>query len=94
MRSWAYLLGGLLVWTVHFFALYIIASVFLTTPLARALTLFVTLGCLVAGALLFLRVLRSDTPTPMDIWMRAVALCGIGLSAVGIVWQTLPALIV
>ncbi|MCF8709675.1 hypothetical protein [Rhizorhapis sp. SPR117] len=93
MRGWTCLLSGLIVWTVHFFTLYIIASVFLTTPLARILTLFVTLGCLAAVALLFKRVLRSDTLVPLDAWMRAVALCGIGLSAVAIIWQTLPALI-
>ena len=94
MRSWIFLLAGLIVWAVHFFALYFIASVFLTTPLARSLALFVTFGCLTAVALLLFRVLCSDTPTPMDIWMRTVALCGIGLSAVAIIWQALPVLFV
>lgn len=94
MRGWAVLLGGLIVWAVHFFALYIIASVFLTTPLARALALLVTFGCLAAVVLLLFRVLRSDTPSPMDIWVRTVALCGFGLSVVAIIWQALPALFV
>ena len=94
MRGWTFLLGGLIVWAVHFFALYIIASIFLTTPLARALALLVTLACLVVGALLLRQTLRSDAPTQTDAWMRAVALCGLGLSAVAIVWQALPAFIV
>lgn len=94
MRGWPFLLGGLIVWTVHFFALYIIASIFLTTPLARVLVVLVTLACLTASALLLRQALRTDVPTQMDAWMRAVALCGIGLSVVAIVWQALPALIV
>lgn len=94
MRGWTFLLGGLIVWAVHFFALYIIASIFLTTPMARALALLVTSACLVAGALLLRQTLRNDVPTQTDAWMRAVALCGLGLSAVAIVWQALPAFIV
>lgn len=94
MRGWTFLLAGPIVWTVHFFALYIVASVFLTTPLARVLTLVVTLGCLAACAMLFARTRRSGVPTPTDCWMRAVALGGIGLSTVAILWQALPALLV
>ena len=33
MRAWLFILGGLIVWTVHFFGLYVLASVF---PLWRA----------------------------------------------------------
>lgn len=91
MRGWAFLLSGLIVWTVHFFALYIIASIFLTTLLARALSVLVTLLCLGACALLIVRIVRRDTPADMDRWMRAVALCGVGLSGLAIVWQVLPA---
>lgn len=94
MRAWAYMLGGLIVWTVHFFTLYIVASVFLTTNIARALTVIVTLGCLVADGWL---VLRLRTPTGGDEfreWMRVIALFGAGLSALAVVWQGLPALII
>ena len=93
MRGWTLLLSGLIVWAVHFFALYASASILLTTPLARMLTLLVTAACLGAGALLLARTLRSDTSTPTDTWMRAVALCGFGLSGVAILWQALPALL-
>lgn len=93
MRGWAFLLGGLIVWAVHFLALFIIASVFLTTPLARALALLVTLFCLAACGLLFAKVRRADISVPLERWMRAVALSGIGLSVVAIVWQVLPAIV-
>ncbi len=94
MRGWMSLLGGLILWAVHFFVLYAIASIFLTTPLARGLTVMATCACLAASGLLFTRMLRSDPPTAMDAWMRAVALCGVGLAAVAIIWQGLPALLV
>ena len=55
MRAWALLLGGLIVWTVHFFTLYTIGSIFLTTPLARLLTILVTAACLIADLLLLFR---------------------------------------
>lgn len=93
MRGWTFLLGGLIVWAVHFFALYIVASIFLTTPLARGLALLITFACLGVGAFMLARVMRSEAPTATDAWMRAVALCGFGLAAVAIVWQALPALI-
>lgn len=91
MREWRFLLGGLIIWTVHFFALYIVASVFLTTPLARLLTVLITLACLAGEAVLFARARKSaQTREP---WLRTVALSSIGLSAVAITWQGLPALL-
>ncbi len=93
MRTWALLLGGLLLWTLHFFALYIVASVFLTTPLARALTLVITVACLGAVWLLSRRARRTAAVTAMDRWVRAVALPGLMLAGVAILWQGLPALL-
>lgn len=93
MRGWTFLLGGLIVWTVHFFGSYIIASVFLTTPLARALALLLTAGCLIVVGLILARTVRSGAPTEMDAWMRSVAICGLGLSAVAILWQGFPAIL-
>lgn len=93
MRGWSGLLGGFIVWAVHFFALYIIGSVFLTTSLARVLVGIVTLACLAAITVLLVRILRTTTPSPMEGWMRVVALGGVGLSVVAIVWQALPAVI-
>jgi hypothetical protein len=93
VRGWTWLLGGLIVWAIHFFVLYGIASIWLTTPLARALTLLATALCLAADALLIVRIRRSDASGEMDGWMRAVALYGAAISVVAILWQALPALL-
>lgn len=94
MRGWAYLLAGLILWAIHFFALYAIASVFLTTNLARALTLVVTLICLVAAAVLARRMRRQSPANASGSWTRSVALGGLGIAAVAIAWQGLPALLI
>lgn len=94
MRNWAFMLSGLILWAVHFFALYAVASIFLTTPLARALTLLLTSICIAFGALMFVRTLRSSAPTVLDAWIRAIALGSLGIAGVAIVWQSLPALFV
>ena len=94
MRGWTFLLGGLIVWAAHFFALYGIASIFLTTTLARLLTLGMTLLCLAVDAIWFRDALRCVPADRAEGWMRSVALCGLGLSAIAILWQALPALLV
>ncbi len=94
MRAWAWLLGGLIVWTVHFFAIYIVASVFLTTTTARVLTLLVTLACLVADGWLVAQLRRPAGGDDFNDWLRTLALIGAGISAVAVLWQGLPALIV
>lgn len=94
MRAWAIFLAGLILWAVHFLALYIVASVFLTTPLARVLTLLITALCLGAATLLFLRLRAVQDRSELDRWMKRVAQAGIGLAGVAILWQGLPALLV
>ncbi len=94
MRGWTFLLGGLIVWAVHFFALYGIASVFLTTMLARILAILMSLACLVADGLLLARALRVRPVDAAEIWQQRIALIGAALSAVAILWQALPALLV
>lgn len=94
MERWIFMLGGMLVWTVHFLALYAIASIFLTTPLARALTVVVSVGCLAADALLFRRALAAPHMDGIDRWSRTMALLMIGISAVAVLWQTFPAVLI
>lgn len=94
MRAWAYMLGGMIVWTVHFFAIYIVASVFLTTTTARILTLLMTLVCLAADGWLMLRLRAPSGGDDFGEWMRKLALAGAGISAVAVLWQGLPALFV
>ncbi len=93
MRSWGLLLGGLIVWTVHFFALYGTASILLTTPLARLLTLAISLACLAANALLFRWMVRAED-TGIDPWVKKIALYAIGVSTLAILWQALPGLLI
>ena len=93
MRNWTMLLGGLAVWAVHFFALYIVASVFLTTLVARVLTLMVSLACLGANGLLFRWVIGAD-PSGTDQWIRTMAPYAIALSTLAILWQALPAILI
>lgn len=93
MRTWAILLGGMIIWTVHFFTLYIIASIWLTTPLARWLTLAVTLLCLAAVALGLVHLRRHDDGSSMDRWVHTIASAGLGVAGIAIVWQGLPALL-
>lgn len=93
MRAWTYMLAGLIVWTVHFFAVYIVASVFLTTPLARALALLVTLVCVAAEGWLLWRVAKARVAGDLNAWMRTLSLAGIGISILAVLWQGLPALL-
>jgi hypothetical protein len=94
MRAWAYMLAGLIIWTVHFFALYIVASIFLTTTIARVLTLVITVGCLAADGWLLWRLNAARKPDGFDEWMRTLSLAGLGISFVAVLFQGLPALLV
>ena len=94
MRSWLLLLGGLLVWAVHFFALYAVGSIFLTTDLARGLTIALTLICLLALALIGRRVWLARAGDAERDWIRIVALWGIAIGGIAILWQGLVALLV
>ena len=86
MRSWLILLGGFLVWTVHFFGLYLIAEF---AP-GAALVIALTALCVVAD-LWFLRAIRRmPSPDAFAGWRRSVGLAGAGVSLIAIVWQALP----
>lgn len=89
--SWALFLGGLLIWALHFFALYAVASIFLTSDIARLLTVAVTLLCLVLNALLLRRIVAVPVDVELTRWMRSLALLGVALSVIAILWQALPA---
>src|SRR3546814_20143710 len=97
MRAWAFLLGGMIVWTVHFFMLYIIASIFLTSPLSRTLTLLVPLLCLAADGMLLARAarLKRDWQTHgVSSWKNSLATLFAALSLVAFFWLGLCALLV
>lgn len=94
MRSWLLLLGGLLVWAVHFFALYVVGSIFLTTNLARGLTIALTLICLLAIALIGRRAWLARVPDAENGWIRIVGLWGVAIGGIAVLWQGLVALLI
>jgi hypothetical protein len=92
VRAWSYLLGGLLIWTVHFFGAYIIASIFTS----RVLTGLLTILCLAASVLLALAAWRNKATAP-DLfrrWMDWTAFLAAAIASVGILWQGLPAILI
>lgn len=95
MRAWAHLLGGMLVWTVHFFTLYGIGSIFLTTTLARVLVVIVTLLCLAAAGWLLRSALRAGREEADEFtgWKHRIAALVAGIALVAILWQGFPALL-
>lgn len=92
MRSWFLLLGGLLVWTVHFFGLYAIAEVVGATATGRGVVLGLTGLCVAADVLILLRAIRIGVVDGFSRWLRSVAMLGAALSLVAVAWQALPAL--
>lgn len=95
MRPWAILLGGMLVWTVHFFTLYGIGSIFLTTTLARVLVAIVTVACLAAAAWLLRGALRAGREESDDFtaWKHRITALIAGIALIAILWQGFPALL-
>jgi hypothetical protein len=89
MTSWLLLLGGLLVWTVHFFGLYAVAEF---GPSITAI-LVLTAICLVADLGVLAGAQRLRRHDGFSSWRRSVALGGAALSLVAVVWQALPALV-
>lgn len=89
MRSWLILLGGLIVWTVHFFGLYAIAEIAPRPWLVAVLTL----ACLAADVWLLRYVRPTADNDPFLIWRRSVAVGGVLLSLLAVSWQALPALV-
>lgn len=93
MGSWAILLGGLLVWAGHFFALYGIGEFAGESAASRGAVLLLTAAALAVEAVLAGRLRRARRAGEFSDWRSRVALGGILLSALAIVWQALPALI-
>lgn len=95
MRAWAFLLGGMLVWTVHFFGSYALSSIFLDAPITRWLSGALTLLCLVADAVLFRRALVSYRGEADEArrWRAMLATWAAAISFIAVLWQGLPALL-
>ena len=93
MNRWLLMLGGLLVWAAHFFALYAAASIFPGAPTANILALIITVMALGAnGLLLWWALGRRTAPDTFDRWTWRLAASSAGLSFIAVLWQGLPAL--
>lgn len=95
MRFWRNLLGGLILWTAHFFAVYGVASIWPGTPLAGLLVLAVTILAIGGGIWLSLRSLQQFRAAHDDMnrWASSLALLGYALSGAAIAYQGLPAVL-
>lgn len=95
MRAWLLLLGGLIVWTAHFFASYGIASLWPGSSLAKWLVGLVTLLALLVGCLLLWRSAVELRTAADDVqrWSLQLSMLGYALSVVAVTYQGLPALI-
>ena len=97
MRRWFFLLGGPLIWAGHFIFIYIVASASVqisgeATPLARNLIAGSGLFAAFAAALLVIASLRGGGKDALDAFWRTVSAFGALVSAIAILWQSLPAL--
>lgn len=93
------MLGGLIVWTVHFFGVYAIASLGEVVSAAHAsawrLAVIAFSGICLALALVLTgwsaRRLARSQATDEDRFAPEVATAGAGIAAVAILFQALPA---
>jgi len=100
VRRWAWMLGGLIVWTVHFMGVYAIASLADVVSRAddaawRMAGLGFSAACLLAAlALAGLAAgrLRQTGESPIRFGDQLALMSG-GVAAVAIVWQALPTVI-
>ncbi len=97
MPNWLLSLGGLLVWTAHFFGLYLIASIWLTTDPARVIGAVFTVACVAADGWLVWRThpkRLGDGQDGFDRWLLKLAFFGAGFSTLAVLWQGFPTLLV
>ena len=91
--AWRMMLGGLLVWAAHFFTLYVLASVFASTVVARIGTGAATLVAVAANVMILRAAWRSDGGDPFTRWTASLGALGAALSLVAVLWQAIPALV-
>ncbi|MBE1529881.1 FtsH-binding integral membrane protein [Sphingopyxis sp. OAS728] len=90
MRTWWTMLGGLVIWAAHFFALYVIGEFVGTGGGARAAVVLFTLAAL-AGLCLLVWLGRRTGADKLRGWGRSLGASAITLTALAVVWQALPA---
>ncbi len=95
MSEWRYLLGGMLLWSAHFFAVYGIASLLPGTRLAAILVLFATgFALAIAGYLLAATVREHRTEEDsLKRWSSKGSAVLYALAGLAVLYQGLPALL-
>lgn len=94
MKRWMWMLGGLIVWAAHFFAIYAAASIFPGERTANILALLATLGALIVNGLLIRMSLarRKARLDRFDSWTWRLAASSAAISIIAVIWQGLPAM--
>lgn len=101
MRAWLLMLGGMVVWVVHFGGVYAIASVFdvvsnADAPASLWLSGALTVVCLLANAALLLLIVRLRRRRGDDFvadWVLSLGALNAALSFVAVLWQGLPTIV-
>lgn len=95
MRDWGLMLGGLLVWTLHFLGVYGVASVAdLSAPPTAALWRWIGIALTGLCLLAVVVIVRRTRPSTQDPGLfRQVGLGACVLSFIAIVWQSVPLLV-
>lgn len=101
MLRWVWMLGGLILWAIHFLGVYVIASIGDVVDRADALGwrmagLGFSVVCAAAAAILIalsLARLRRGEDDPDWRFREHLAVLGAAIALVSIIWQALPTLI-
>lgn len=100
MRRWLFLLAGPMIWTVHFFGVYALASVADVVGRADAVWARGLVGafsgvCAAACLIVLLAALRPGRRQgdELERFIRSAASIGAATSLVAVLWQGLPSLV-
>jgi len=94
MKSWLIMMGGLILWAVHVFLLYLLAEFGGSGSGIRLAASFFTLGILGGVIWMFIAVSRGAPGDAFAGWRRRAAMLALAFGGVGIVFQYLPILLV
>src|SRR3546814_8129065 len=89
--TWALMLGGLLIWAAHFFALYGIGEFAGSSAGARAAVAGLTILALGGVGLIAYRSRRRSTSDDFAGWSVRLGQGALLLSAIEVVWPAFPA---
>lgn len=98
MKAWGWMMGGLIVWAIHFLGVYVISSVgdvvaTADDPLWRMAALAFSGLCALASAALLWLAARRLRATRGPRFQDQMAAFGAAISFVAICWQAIPTVI-